>query len=145
VSIPAALATSSGLPVKKPRAKLAARLAGLAASRSADSIFPISAGAMATPRSRLRSTKLRASSMSPAPSAASISRAATAALNCRSRAMSESRTGSSMDAMSRAASTPCGRLTPPASARHAAVPSENVMARRVSKFQPLALPHLGRD
>jgi hypothetical protein len=43
------------------------------------------------------------------------------------------------------ASTPCGRLTPPASARHAAVPSENVMARRVSKISTPALPHLGRE
>ena len=52
----------------------------VAASCSADSIFAISAGAIATPRSAARSTKLRASSMSPAASASSISRAATAAL-----------------------------------------------------------------
>ena len=88
--MPAALATSSGLPVKKPRAKLAALLEGRAASCSADSTLAISAGAIATSRSAASSIKLRASSTSPAVSASSISRAATAALNCLSSASSAS-------------------------------------------------------
>ena len=56
--MPAALATSSGLPVTKPRAKLATLLEGFAASRSADSTFAFRAGATGTSRSAASARKL---------------------------------------------------------------------------------------
>ena len=145
VSIPAALATSSGLPVIKPRAKLAALLEGRAASCSANSIFAISAGATATPRSAARSRKLRASSTSPAASASSISRVATAALkSCRApvrKAVPDHPPPRSC------APHECLRAADARRQREqAAAPSESVMARRVNNSVPSrAAPRLGPD
>jgi hypothetical protein len=146
VTMPAALAMSSGLPVMKPRAKLRVLDEAVAASCSAASVFVISAAGSATPRSAARSTKLRARSVSPAASASLISRTASGALKLWSSARSASRAGSSAAAMVRAACTPPGTLTAAPSARHAATPSASVMVRRVStSVLSREAPHLGTD
>ena len=123
-------------------------LKGFAASRSAASIFCDQRGGdRDASRSAARSRKLRASSTSPAASACSISRAATAALKCRSSCefRQPHRIVGRRDG-SRAASTPLGRLT---CAREREAQRDPERKRDEQGALTLSIPqrrlHLGRD